>query len=80
MLDKTPLSVLLIQNSFSLLTYRSVYMLTDFGAARALEEEETFTSIYGTEEYLVIIDFRSSIFSFPESEINFTLKFSFLFS
>uniref|UniRef100_K1RCR0 Inhibitor of nuclear factor kappa-B kinase subunit epsilon n=1 Tax=Magallana gigas TaxID=29159 RepID=K1RCR0_MAGGI len=31
---------------------RSVYMLTDFGAARALEEEETFTSIYGTEEYL----------------------------
>lgn len=38
-------------------------MLTDFGAARALEEEETFTSIYGTEEYLVIIDFRSSIFS-----------------
>lgn len=55
-------------------------MLTDFGAARALEEEETFTSIYGTEEYLVIIDFRRSIFSFPESEINFTLKFSFLFS
>lgn len=36
-------------------------MLTDFGAARALEEEETFTSIYGTEEYLVIIDVRRSI-------------------
>lgn len=28
-------------------------MLTDFGAARALEDEEKFTSIYGTEEYLV---------------------------
>lgn len=32
---------------------RSIYKLTDFGAARRLEEEETFTSIYGTEEYLV---------------------------
>jgi hypothetical protein len=32
---------------------RSIYMLTDFGAARTLDEEETFTSIYGTEEYLV---------------------------
>ncbi|XP_055999625.1 serine/threonine-protein kinase TBK1-like isoform X3 [Ostrea edulis] len=31
---------------------RSIYKLTDFGAARKLEEEETFTSIYGTEEYL----------------------------
>ncbi|XP_062584069.1 serine/threonine-protein kinase TBK1-like [Saccostrea cucullata] len=31
---------------------KSVYKLTDFGAARNLEEEETFTSIYGTEEYL----------------------------
>ncbi|KAJ8301456.1 hypothetical protein KUTeg_020443 [Tegillarca granosa] len=30
----------------------SVYKLTDFGAARELEEEEEFTSIYGTEEYL----------------------------
>ncbi|KAK3103172.1 hypothetical protein FSP39_017003 [Pinctada imbricata] len=31
---------------------RSVYQLTDFGAARHLQDEETFTSIYGTEEYL----------------------------
>ncbi|KAJ8302294.1 hypothetical protein KUTeg_021281 [Tegillarca granosa] len=30
----------------------SVYKLTDFGAARRLDEEESFTSIYGTEEYL----------------------------
>ena len=29
------------------------YVLTDFGGARALDDEETFTSIYGTEEYLV---------------------------
>ncbi|XP_061840830.1 inhibitor of nuclear factor kappa-B kinase subunit epsilon isoform X2 [Nerophis lumbriciformis] len=31
---------------------RSVYKLTDFGAARDLEDDETFLSIYGTEEYL----------------------------
>ncbi|XP_052284351.1 serine/threonine-protein kinase TBK1-like isoform X2 [Dreissena polymorpha] len=30
----------------------SLYKLTDFGAARELQEDETFTSIYGTEEYL----------------------------
>ena len=32
---------------------RSVYKLTDFGAARELNDEEKFLSIYGTEEYLV---------------------------
>ena len=31
----------------------SVYKLTDFGAARELEDDEKFMSIYGTEEYLV---------------------------
>ncbi|KAM6946795.1 inhibitor of nuclear factor kappa-B kinase subunit epsilon isoform 1-T2 [Lycodopsis pacificus] len=31
---------------------KSVYKLTDFGAARELEDDETFMSIYGTEEYL----------------------------
>ena len=30
-----------------------VYKLTDFGAARELEENTSFMSIYGTEEYLV---------------------------
>lgn len=30
----------------------SVYKLTDFGAARELEDNEKFVSIYGTEEYL----------------------------
>ena len=34
---------------------RSIYKLTDFGAARVLEEhdQDRFTSLYGTEEYLV---------------------------
>ena len=33
---------------------RSIYKLTDFGAARALQQQdESFTSLYGTEEYLV---------------------------
>ncbi|XP_056886220.1 inhibitor of nuclear factor kappa-B kinase subunit epsilon [Takifugu flavidus] len=31
---------------------KSVYKLTDFGAARELEDDEKFISIYGTEEYL----------------------------
>jgi len=32
---------------------RSVYKLTDFGAARQLPEDGEFMSLYGTEEYLV---------------------------
>ena len=36
---------------------RSIYKLTDFGAAKELEhEEEQFMSLYGTEEYLVCIN------------------------
>uniref|UniRef100_A0A667YY95 Serine/threonine-protein kinase TBK1 n=1 Tax=Myripristis murdjan TaxID=586833 RepID=A0A667YY95_9TELE len=31
---------------------RSIYKLTDFGAARELEDDEQFVSLYGTEEYL----------------------------
>ncbi|KAM9799356.1 inhibitor of nuclear factor kappa-B kinase subunit epsilon [Syngnathus typhle] len=31
---------------------KSLYKLTDFGAARELEDDEKFVSIYGTEEYL----------------------------
>jgi hypothetical protein len=34
--------------------FRHIYKLTDFGAARELQEEEQFVSLYGTEEYLVI--------------------------
>lgn len=32
----------------------TVYKLTDFGAARELEDGQQFVSLYGTEEYLVI--------------------------
>lgn len=32
---------------------QSIYKLTDFGAARDLEDDEKFVSVYGTEEYLV---------------------------
>jgi TANK-binding kinase 1 len=31
---------------------RTIYKLTDFGAARELEEDQQFVSLYGTEEYL----------------------------
>ncbi|XP_053694637.1 serine/threonine-protein kinase TBK1-like [Sabethes cyaneus] len=31
---------------------RTIYKLTDFGAARELEENQQFVSLYGTEEYL----------------------------
>jgi serine/threonine protein kinase len=33
-------------------TGEHVYKLSDFGAARSLEEDDQFTSICGTEEYL----------------------------
>ena len=36
-----------------------MYVLTDFGAARELPEDETFMSIYGTEEYIVSITIAS---------------------
>ncbi|XP_031846749.1 I-kappaB kinase epsilon [Nomia melanderi] len=31
---------------------RTIYKLTDFGAARELQEDQQFVSLYGTEEYL----------------------------
>lgn len=31
---------------------QSIYKVTDFGAARELEEDQQFASLYGTEEYL----------------------------
>lgn len=31
---------------------QAIYKLTDFGAARELEEDQQFVSLYGTEEYL----------------------------
>ena len=37
---------------------RSIYKLTDFGAARELEDDQQFMSLYGTEEYLVSLTFN----------------------
>lgn len=37
----------------------TIYKLTDFGAARELHDDQQFVSLYGTEEYLVIIIFLS---------------------
>jgi len=34
---------------------RSIYKLIDFGAARQLQDDQQFMSLYGTEEYLVDI-------------------------
>ena len=31
----------------------TLYKLTDFGAARELQDDQQFMSLYGTEEYLV---------------------------
>ena len=38
-----------------LFNYRFIYKIGDFGAARVLHEDGEFDSIYGTEEYLVIL-------------------------
>ena len=32
---------------------KTIYKLTDFGAARELQDDQQFMSLYGTEEYLV---------------------------
>uniref|UniRef100_A0A8C8D8Q4 Protein kinase domain-containing protein n=1 Tax=Oncorhynchus tshawytscha TaxID=74940 RepID=A0A8C8D8Q4_ONCTS len=34
---------------------RSIYKLTEFGAARELEDDEKFVSLYGTEEYCAVL-------------------------
>lgn len=39
---------------------QSIYKLTDFGAARELDDDEKFVSVYGTEEYLVSTACRRS--------------------
>lgn len=57
-------------HSFSSLSlYSFIFKLADFGTARKLGPEEKFTSLHGTEEYLVIIiytaivQFQVSIYS-----------------
>lgn len=39
----------------------TIYKLTDFGAARELQDDQQFMSLYGTEEYLVSFKTLSSI-------------------
>ena len=40
-----------------ILLFRYIYKITDFGAARELNEaDQSFVSIYGTEEYLVYLN------------------------
>ncbi|KAK3595605.1 hypothetical protein CHS0354_009564 [Potamilus streckersoni] len=47
---------------------RSVYKLTDFGAARELKDEEKFQSLYGTEEYLHPDMYQRAILKEPGSQ------------
>lgn len=39
----------------------TIYKLTDFGAARELQDDQQFMSLYGTEEYLVSFKTLSSV-------------------
>ncbi|CAG5134900.1 unnamed protein product, partial [Candidula unifasciata] len=46
----------------------SVYKLTDFGAARNLHEDESFQSLYGTEEYLHPGMYERAVLKLPNSQ------------
>lgn len=46
----------------------SVYKLTDFGAARSLDEDENFTSLYGTEEYLHPGIYERAVLKLPTAQ------------
>ncbi|KAL8179067.1 UNVERIFIED_CONTAM: hypothetical protein K2H54_059161 [Gekko kuhli] len=45
---------------------QSVYKLTDFGAARELEDDEKFVSVYGTEEYLHPDIYKRAVLKKPQ--------------
>lgn len=45
-----------------------VYKLTDFGAARTLEDDEQFTSLCGTEEYLNPDIYDKAVMKLPETK------------
>ncbi|XP_067863842.1 inhibitor of nuclear factor kappa-B kinase subunit epsilon isoform X2 [Heptranchias perlo] len=47
---------------------QSVYKLTDFGAARVLEDDEQFMSLYGTEEYLHPDMYERAILRKPQNK------------
>ncbi|XP_053562574.1 inhibitor of nuclear factor kappa-B kinase subunit epsilon isoform X2 [Bombina bombina] len=48
---------------------RSIYKLTDFGAARELEDDEKFMSIYGTEEYLHPDMYERAVLKKPHQKV-----------
>ncbi|KAM8975160.1 inhibitor of nuclear factor kappa-B kinase subunit epsilon isoform 2-T2 [Pelodytes ibericus] len=48
---------------------RSIYKLTDFGAARELEDHEKFDSIYGTEEYLHPDMYERAVLRKPQQKV-----------
>ncbi|XP_075709828.1 inhibitor of nuclear factor kappa-B kinase subunit epsilon [Rhinoderma darwinii] len=48
---------------------RSIYKLTDFGAARQLQDDETFVSVYGTEEYLHPHIYERAVLKKPQQKV-----------
>uniref|UniRef100_A0A8D2KWQ7 Inhibitor of nuclear factor kappa B kinase subunit epsilon n=1 Tax=Varanus komodoensis TaxID=61221 RepID=A0A8D2KWQ7_VARKO len=46
----------------------SIYKLTDFGAARELDDDEKFESVYGTEEYLHPDMYKRAVLKKPQQK------------
>ncbi|XP_038235457.1 inhibitor of nuclear factor kappa-B kinase subunit epsilon isoform X1 [Dermochelys coriacea] len=47
---------------------QSIYKLTDFGAARELDDDEKFVSVYGTEEYLHPDMYKRAVLRKPQQK------------
>nr|XP_020666332.1 inhibitor of nuclear factor kappa-B kinase subunit epsilon isoform X4 [Pogona vitticeps] len=47
---------------------QSIYKLTDFGAARELDDDEKFESVYGTEEYLHPDMYKRAVLKKPQQK------------
>ncbi|XP_043932792.1 inhibitor of nuclear factor kappa-B kinase subunit epsilon isoform X2 [Protopterus annectens] len=47
---------------------QSIYKLTDFGAARELDDDEKFYSLYGTEEYLHPDMYERAVLRIPQQK------------
>ncbi|KAJ6659834.1 hypothetical protein lerEdw1_018289, partial [Lerista edwardsae] len=47
---------------------QSIYKLTDFGAARELDDDEKFVSVYGTEEYLHPDMYKRAVLKKPQQK------------
>ncbi|KFO78370.1 Inhibitor of nuclear factor kappa-B kinase subunit epsilon, partial [Cuculus canorus] len=48
---------------------QSIYKLTDFGAARELDDDEKFVSVYGTEEYLHPDMYERAVLRKPQQKV-----------